>query len=582
MRLLPGARLGPYEIVSALGAGGMGEVYRARDTRLGRDVALKILPAAIAADRERRARFEQEARHVAALNHPNILALFDVGADAEIAFMTTELVDGESLRTAVLTSRKTLDVAAQIADGLAAAHAAGVVHRDLKPENVMLTRDGRAKLLDFGVAKATHPGNAADQTVAQTEAGLVVGTARYMAPEQVRGGTVDQRTDIFAFGALLYELVSGSPAFTGDSAAEIMTAILKQEPPDLPATVPPMIRQIIRRCLEKQPDERFQSARDLAFALRQSTVDSGAATMAIAGAPQPRRRLWSVGAAGLGLGVVGGAVAGALLVQSWANGDDPSMDPIRLRRFSSDVMSENAAAFSPDGRSIAYRRIGISDSSILVHALDAASPVLLVKSGPALAGPVWTADGTRVCFSSVQRVLSCVSATGGTPQTVLRDVSQPRFTPDGKSVLFVRAADGGPAIFESTPPGAEPIRRTDLPLPRDFATFVLSPDGTKILVRTETALSVISAATKAITSVPQPPDAQPSAVAWLPDNRHIAVSELTSDPVGYRVVVADTESTARRLVYRAAEVVEAIAVSPDGRQIVYPRADRSTTCTNMQ
>ena len=183
--------------------------------------------------------------------------------------MTTELVDGEPLRTAVLTPRKTFDVAAQIADGLAAAHAAGVVHRDLKPDNVMLTRDGRVKLLDFGIAKAIHLGNAADPTVAHTEAGLVVGTARYMSPEQVRGGTVDQRTDIFAFGALLYELVSGRPAFTGDSAAEIMTAILKHEPADMPATVPPMIRQIVRRCLEKQPDERFQSARDLAFALRQ-------------------------------------------------------------------------------------------------------------------------------------------------------------------------------------------------------------------------------------------------------------------------------------------------------------------------
>ena len=555
--------------MSALGAGGMGEVYRARDTRLGRDVALKILPAAIAADRERRARFEQEARHVAALNHPNILALFDVGADAEIAFMTTELVDGEPLRTAVLTPRKTLDVAAQIADALAAAHAAGVVHRDLKPDNVMLTRDGRVKLLDFGIAKAIHPGNAADPTVAQTEAGLVVGTARYMSPEQVRGGTVDHRTDIFAFGALLYELVSGRPAFTGDSAAEIMTAILKQEPADLPATVPPMIRQIVRRCLEKQPDERFQSARDLAFALRQATADSSAATVAVAGTPRPRRRFWSLGAAGVGLGIIGGAIAGVMLVRSSTNRDDPSIEPIRLRRFSSDVMTENGAAFSPDGRSIAYRRIGISDSSILVHALDAASPVLLVKSGPALAMPVWTADGTRVCYSSVQRVLSCVSATGGTPQTVLRDVSLPRFTPDGKSVLFIRAADGGPAIFESTPPGAEPIRRTDLPLPRDFVTFDLSRDGSKILVQTETAVSVMSMATKATVPVTQPPDAQPQAVAWLPDNRHIAVVELTSDPVGFRVVVADTESTARRLVYRAAEFLSTIAVSPDGRQIVY-------------
>jgi Tol biopolymer transport system component/predicted Ser/Thr protein kinase len=563
--LSPGARVGVYEIIAALGAGGMGEVYRARDTRLGREVALKILPVDFAADRARRERFEQEARHVATLNHPNILAVFEVGTQDEVAFMATEFIDGQSLRAAALTPRKTLEIAAQIADGLAAAHAAGVTHRDLKPDNVMVTRDGRAKILDFGVAKATRASGDHELTVGQTDAGMVLGTAGYMAPEQVRGSAVDHRADIFAFGALLHELLSGTRAFVGDTAAERMTAVLKQDPPDLPPSVPPAVRPIVRRCLEKQPAERFQSARDLAFALRQVADDSSAPTASIAAAPRRRPGMWPIAVASLLFGVLVGT-AGTV---RWSASLDAEIDPVRLTRFSSDPMADTVPAFSPDGRTIAYRRIGAASTKIMAQALDAPSPVLLVDAPVALSAPVWTPDGRRVCYSTVERDLMCVSAAGGTPQRVLADATVPRFTPNGKSLLFIRAAEGAPWIFVSTPPGAEPRRRTDLPLPRDFSGFVPSPDGTRALVLASSTLSVMSLSNGSTTSVGLPAGTEPWAAAWFPDNRHLALSERTSDPAAFRLVVADTATSARRLVHRDTGALNAVAVSPDGTRIAY-------------
>ncbi len=264
MPLTPGEKFGPYEIVSPLGAGGMGEVYRARDSRLNRDVALKILPPDLANDPDRRKRFELEARAVAALNHPNIVAVYDVGD----AYIVSELVDGEPLKSGNLPLRKITEIAVQIAAGLAAAHDAGIVHRDLKPDNILLTRDGRPKILDFGLAKVQPPKAAPDATVTlRTEAGVVMGTPGYMSPEQVRGLAVDQRSDIFSFGVILHELLSGQRAFQGETAVDTMQAILRQDPPDLPETVPQNLKEIVRHCLEKEPPNRFQSARDLGFAL---------------------------------------------------------------------------------------------------------------------------------------------------------------------------------------------------------------------------------------------------------------------------------------------------------------------------
>src|SRR5262245_32657615 len=320
MALATGTRLGPYEIVAPIGAGGMGEVYRARDTRLGRDVALKVLPAAAAGDPERLRRFEQEARATAALNHPNLLAVFDIGADAGVNYLVSELLEGETLRDRLragpLPARKTAEYGAQIARGLAAAHDKGIVHRDLKPENLFVTRDGRVKILDFGIAKLAGP-DPSGQTIAPTveagtSPGTLLGTIGYMSPEQVRGLAVDHRSDIFSLGTILYEAVSGRRAFAGATQADTMSAILNADPIELTEPgrdVPVAFDRLIRRCLEKAPEERFQSARDLAFDLENATTGSHTGTVVTATAPSPSRqrtsRTWVPAA--LAVGIVMGA-----------------------------------------------------------------------------------------------------------------------------------------------------------------------------------------------------------------------------------------------------------------------------------
>src|SRR5580698_9264074 len=289
MPLEAGTKLGPYEIVAQLGAGGMGEVYRARDTRLERIVAIKVLPPSLANDADRLARFEGEARVLSTLSHPNLLAIYDVGAQDGLHYLVSEFLDGETLRdrlaSGALGQRKAAEYALQMANGLAAAHEKGIVHRDLKPENIFITPGEHLKILDFGLAKLTTPASLPGETVTMTTAGgpssgsggsgqtapgTVMGTVGSMSPEPVRGQTVDSRSDIFSFGAILYEMVAGRRAFKGDSAVETMNAVLKEEPPDLdPAQlkVSPGMERIIRHCLEKTPANRFQSARDLGFAL---------------------------------------------------------------------------------------------------------------------------------------------------------------------------------------------------------------------------------------------------------------------------------------------------------------------------
>src|ERR1700685_487567 len=280
MTLLPGTKLGPYEIVAPIGAGGMGEVYRAKDTRLGRDVAIKVLPEAFARDADRLRRFEQEARAVAALNHPNILAIHDIGEYNGAPFLVSELLEGHSLREELnggaLPTRRAVEDASQIAEGLAAADDKGIVHRELKPEKVFVTKNGRLKSLDFGLAKLAKLQAAADETATldatpqDTSPGVVLGTVVYMSPEQVKGEPADARSDIFALGTILYEMLSGQRAFRRDTSAETMTAILKEAPPELATSgkpISPAMERIVRRCLEKKPLQRFQSARDLAFNL---------------------------------------------------------------------------------------------------------------------------------------------------------------------------------------------------------------------------------------------------------------------------------------------------------------------------
>ena len=333
--LEPGTKIGPYEISGALGAGGMGEVYRARDTKLGRDVAVKVLPESFAKDEGRVARFEREARAVAALSHPNILAIYDFGREDGHVFAVMELLEGETLRERLalgaLPARKAIEYGAQMARGLAAAHEKSITHRDLKPGNLFITHDGRLKIFDFGLAtesadtEAHDSDSSAPTRAAVTDPGVVLGTVGYMSPEQVRGERVDHRSDIFAFGAILYEMLTGRRAFQRDTGAETMSAILKEEPPEmsgLDAAPPPALERIVHRCLEKKRGERFQSAFDLSFAIESVSRESGPAHANRATEARPaheRRRnreryAWalaagfSIAALALGMGDVPAAV----------------------------------------------------------------------------------------------------------------------------------------------------------------------------------------------------------------------------------------------------------------------------------
>jgi len=320
--LKPGARLGPYEIIAQIGAGGMGEVYRARDTRLGRDVAIKVLPADFAVDAERLKRFEREAKATAALSHPNILAVYDVGTHEGVPYLVEELLDGESLRERLARGPvpvpEAIGIAAEVAHGLAAAHEKHIVHRDLKPENVFLTREGTVKILDFGLAKLVEGvplGEADTLTYAPTDAtgfGRVLGTMAYMAPEQARGMPVDQRVDIFSFGVVLYEMLAGERPFRGETATDTVAAILKEEPPPLPEDVPAALQGVVTQCLAKPPDQRFSSGHDLELALQAASSHGETALPASAGA----------GVAGLGrwrrLLLFGGVLAAAAVVVAFA------------------------------------------------------------------------------------------------------------------------------------------------------------------------------------------------------------------------------------------------------------------------
>src|SRR5438046_1228864 len=278
-QLSAGTRLGRYEIHSQIGAGGMGEVYRAYDPKMNREIAIKILPAAFSADKGRLARFEQEAQAAGSLNHPNILVIHHIDTHEGAPYIVSELLEGETLRQRMSgtasAQRRVIDYASQIAHGLAAAHEKGIVHRDLKPDNIFITKDGRVKILDFGLAKLTQPDGSQSQTEiptrrVDTNPGVVMGTVGYMSPEQVRGKAIDHRSDIFSFGAILYEMLSGRRAFHGESAADMMSAILKEDPPELSETnhtVSPALERLVNHCLEKDPEARFHSASDLAFAL---------------------------------------------------------------------------------------------------------------------------------------------------------------------------------------------------------------------------------------------------------------------------------------------------------------------------
>ena len=472
MSLNTGAKLGPYEIVSLVGAGGMGEVYRARDSRLKRDVAIKVLPKALSLDAERLRRFEQEALATAALNHPNILAVFDIGANEGAPYVVSDLLEGETLRERLrggaIPLRKTLDYALQIAHGLAAAHGKGIIHRDLKPENLFLTKDGRVKILDFGLAKLTQQdsGDHASITMTNaTEAGVVMGTAGYMSPEQVRGGAIDARSDIFSFGAILYEMISGKRAFHRETPADTMSAILKEEPPDLSETnrnISPALDRIVQHCLEKNPEQRFHSASDIAFDLEHlsgATSASASGKMAAIPAPSAKSKMFAV----LGAAAV---VALAMLGVGWKIGRSgaPVLVP-QYKQITFRTGSIGQARFTPDG-GIVYsaawdggdrqlylsrtddpgaRELGLKEAEVL--SISKNGELALRLNGLSLGG--YARTGT----------LARVSLNGGTPREVLENVQDADWASDSENLAIVRFVPGsghwrleypvGKVLFES-------------------------------------------------------------------------------------------------------------------------------------
>ena len=476
MPLSSGTRLGPYEIVSPLGAGGMGEVYRARDTRLGRDVAVKVLLPEVSADDSRRARFEQEARSASALNHPNIVTVYDVGSVDSTIYLAMELVEGRTLREMLvdgaLPSRKLLDVAVQVADGLAKAHDAGLVHRDLKPENLIVSKDGFVKILDFGLAKLTEmtssDGLSALQTLAGapgTIPGTVMGTVGYMSPEQASGREVDFRSDQFSFGSILYELATGQRAFQRNTGAETLTAIIREEPiPFAQANprVPAPVRWIVERCLAKEPEERFASTKDLARDLRslrdhlsETSVSEAVGVAAPAGRRTPA---WLVPAIALLVGIAIG-VAVLKLLEGRTATENARVERLTYRR--GEVIS---AWFTPDGKSVVYaaawegkpveiattrpgspgsRPLGLPPAS--VFSISPTGELALSLGWRQTIG--WESLGT----------LARVPLEGGTPREVLENVMDAAWSPDGRELAVVRETGnsrrleypGGKVLHES-------------------------------------------------------------------------------------------------------------------------------------
>jgi Tol biopolymer transport system component len=508
--LAAGTRLGPYEILGIVGSGGMGEVYRARDERLKRDVAIKVLPASYSSDPDRLRRFEQEAQSAGGLNHPNITAVHDLGTHDGAPYIVTELLEGETLRARLsggaLSPRKAIDYAVQIAKGLAAAHEKGIVHRDLKPENVFLTKDGRVKILDFGLAKLTQGETAAGAqtnlpTAAGTEPGVVMGTLGYMSPEQVKGKPADPRSDIFSFGAILYEMLSGSRAFHRESAAETMSAILREEPPDLSATnrsIQPGLERIVRHCLEKNPEERFFSARDLAFDLEALSGLSGPAAGPAEAVAKPagrRRPSWALLAAAV--------AATALAVGGWAffairkAGERP---PPAFRQLTFRRGSILAARFAPDGQTVVYSAawdgkpmevfVGRPESpESRPFGLAGAEVLAISRSGDMAVSLERRAQGA---FRRSGTLAQISVAGGAAPREILKEIEWADWAPDGKSIAIVRAVPGkmrleypaGRVLYETggwvshprISPDGESVAFIDHPTPGDDGGSIAEVD----------------------------------------------------------------------------------------------------------
>lgn len=544
MTLSVGEQLGTYEILAPLGAGGMGEVYRARDPRLGRDVAIKVLPAAATVDPDRLRRFEQEARATGQLNHPNIVAVHDIGTKNGTPFIVYELLEGQTLRERLrsdpLPTRKAIDYAIQICRGLAVAHAQGVVHRDLKPENVFLTRDGRIKILDFGLAKLKQDalGAGADSrklTDKKTGEGVILGTVGYMAPEQVRGQPADHRADIFSLGAILYEMVGGKRSFRGDSDVETMNAILTQDPPPLSdsnPTLPPALSHVIEHSLEKDPGDRFQSVQDLAFDLELiSTVSrSGGPGVDRRFAKSALTRRWVLVALGLLVAaVVGGVVAQRMMHPTEASGDTP----IVVRRLTEFLGLENYPALSPDGRSVAFTADVKGRHQLWVRLMAGGPALQLTRDAADHQYPRWSRDSSSLVYFSPplqgQDAGSIweISAFGGAPRRLAESVSGADLSPTD-DLAFFRLRSGKIELVKAKRDGSDPRVVTELERGYLYGWPRWSPDGKSIAYERRYHGSHLEGVFAVRTDQKKPRQltsgGSVNGFAWLPDGSGIVYS----------------------------------------------------------
>jgi eukaryotic-like serine/threonine-protein kinase len=586
--LSSGTKLGHYEIQSLLGAGGMGEVYRGRDPRLGRDVAVKILPHFFSEDPERLRRFEQEARAAAALSHPNILAIYDVGTtDEGISYVVSELLDGETLRQCLrrgpLPVRKTVDLALQMAKGLAAAHDKGIIHRDLKPENLFLTKDGHLKILDFGLAKVVNSQAAAPNARTQTRdttAGVMMGTVGYMPPEQVRGLAVDQRSDIFAAGAVVYEMLSGKRAFHGETAADTIEAILNRDPRPLTEdnpTVPPAFERVVQRCLEKNPDERFHSVRDVAYALEAISDVPGSGASGRALFPTERsvatgRRYAVWGAAAL----LALSAAAAYIHFRNRMGVPPAQEWEQVTNFPDSAV---APALSPDGRMLAFLRgpdSFISSGDVYLKLLPQGAPFQLTHSPTVKATPTFSPDGSRIAYTAGPSWDTwVVSVLGGKDQLMLPNASGLTWV-DDRQILFSEIKSGvHMAVVTATESRAE---ERDVYIPASEEGMAhhsyLSPDHKWVLVATEMGPPVGMMPCHLVPfdgsspgKVVGPPGYVCTYAGWSPDGNWMFFS-ATNGSSGFhlwRQRFPDGEP--EQLTFGPTEQ-EGIAVMPDGRSML--------------
>ncbi len=571
MALAPGSRLGPYQVGALLGAGGMGEVYRARDPRLGREVAVKVLSTSGAGSPDRLRHFEDEGRALAALNHPNILSVLDVGFENGSPYVVFELLEGltlgDRLRRGPLPPRKAVEQVVQVCQGLAAAHAKGIFHRDLKPSNLFLTSGGRVKILDFGLAKLGETVYAGDadgpRASTATGQGVVLGTVGYMSPEQVRGRSADARSDLFSLGATLYEMLSGRRAFEGATSADTLSAILNHEPPEVATPgepFPPALGRIVQRCLEKDPDERFQSARDLAFALHALALGSRSGAEPAMARPRSRKR-WLIGTAGAALLAAGGAL-GLALAPTLLDRPLPSIRQLTFRRGMVDW-----ARFTSDGKTVVYGAYWDGHSPEIFstrlesresRSLGLPPARLLAVSSRGELAILLTRPGDLDVYST--GTLARVSLSGGEPRQVLDDVWLADWSPDGRELAVLRRVDGA---FQLEYPIGNPIVR-----PLEQQTFFrISPRGDKLAVQAA-ELTVYDRGGGKLTTLPLPSQA---GLAWDGDDALWVLAGVSQTPSLWRVTL---DGKARE-VYRALGGIGILHdASPDGRLLVHHGFER--------